>query len=162
MDINLEKLKKRISEIKEHKEKIKKYSSIPDSEFWKDERNLLAIKHLLLQSIEACGSICSHVLAKKFFKSPSSFSECFEFLYESKVINQELSSELRKMARFRNILVHRYWEIEDKKILEYARNNLGDFDRFLESVIDYIEKEDQPDNSTEEGKKQNSAHKKKG
>ncbi|UCH98593.1 MAG: DUF86 domain-containing protein [Candidatus Aminicenantes bacterium] len=150
MDINLEKLKKRISEIKEYKEKIKKYSSISDSEFWKDERNILAIKHLLLQSIEACGSICSHVLAKKFFKSPSSFSECFEFLFESKVINRELSVGLRKMARFRNILVHRYWEIEDKKILEYAKNNLGDFDRFLEAVIGYIEKEDQLNNSTGE------------
>lgn len=138
MDINLEKLTKRISEIKENREKIKKYASIPDSEFWKDERNLLAIKHLLLQSIEACGSICSHVLAKKFFKSPSSFPECFETLYNSKVINKELSVKLRKMARFRNILVHRYWEIEDKKILEYARNNLEDFDQYLKSIIDYL------------------------
>jgi uncharacterized protein YutE (UPF0331/DUF86 family) len=138
MEINLEKLKKRISEVKEHKEKIEKYSSIPDSEFWKDERNLLAIKHLLLQSIEACGSICSHVLAKKFFKSPSSFPECFEILFNSGVIDNELSVKLRQMARFRNILVHRYWEIEDKKILAYARNNLADFDRFLESILQYL------------------------
>jgi uncharacterized protein YutE (UPF0331/DUF86 family) len=138
MDINLEKLTKRISEIKENGEKINKYASIPDSEFWKDERNLLAIKHLLLQSIEACGSICNHVLAKKFFESPSSFPECFESLHNSKVINKELSVKLRKMARFRNILVHRYWEIEDKKILEYARNNLEDFNQFLKSIVDYL------------------------
>ena len=67
MEINLENLKKRISEIRENNEKIKRYASIPDSEFWSDERNLLAIKHLLLHSIEAGGSICTHVLAKKFF-----------------------------------------------------------------------------------------------
>jgi uncharacterized protein YutE (UPF0331/DUF86 family) len=138
MEINIENLKKRISEVRENTEKIKKYASISDSEFWEDERNLLAIKHLLLQSIEACGRICSHVLAKKFFKSPSSFPDCFENLYSSKVIKKELSEKLRKMARFRNILVHRYWEIEDKKILEYARNNLEDFDQFLESIIDYL------------------------
>jgi uncharacterized protein YutE (UPF0331/DUF86 family) len=138
MEVNLENLKNRISEIRENTEKIKKYASIPDSEFWQDERNLLAIKHLLLQSIEASGSICSHVLAKKFFKSSSSFPECFENLYNSKVISKALSEKLRKMARFRNILVHRYWEIEDKKILEYARDNLEDFDRFLESIIDYL------------------------
>lgn len=137
-NINLEKLKKRISEIKEHSEKIKKYSAIPDSEFWKDERNVLAIKLLLLQSIEACGSICNHVLAKKFSKSPSSFSECFECLYESGVIDKELSLKLRKMSRFRNILVHRYWEIEDKKILDYARNNLKDFEGFVESIFEYL------------------------
>ncbi|MCK5057697.1 MAG: DUF86 domain-containing protein [Candidatus Aminicenantes bacterium] len=138
MEINVEKLKNRINEIKENSEKIKKYSSIPDSEFWQDERNVLAIKHLLLQSIEACGSICSHVLAKKFFKSPSSFSDCFENLYNSKIIDKELSNKLRQMARFRNILVHRYWEIDDSKILEYSRNNLQDFDLFLEAILSYL------------------------
>ena len=54
MEINIEKLKNRINEIKENSEKIKKYSSIPDSEFWQDERNVLAIKHLLMQSILYC------------------------------------------------------------------------------------------------------------
>jgi uncharacterized protein YutE (UPF0331/DUF86 family) len=156
MEINLESLKKRISEIKENNEKIKKYASIPDSEFWEDERNLLAIKHLLFQSIEACGSICTHVLAKKFFKSSSSFPECFESLYNSKVISKVLSEKLRKMARFRNILVHRYWEIEDEKILGYARNNLEDFDQFLESIIDYLgikqhlEKKEDKNNAAQE------------
>ena len=138
MEINFEKLRNRINEIKENSEKIKKYSSIPDSEFWQDERNVLAIKHLLLQSIESCGSICSHVLAKKFFKSPSSFSDCFENLYNSKVIDKELSDKLRQMARFRNILVHRYWEIDDRKILEYSRNNLQDFDLFLKAIIGFL------------------------
>ena len=137
-NINLEKLKKRISEIKENCEKIRKYSSIPDNQFWKDERNALAIKHLLLQSIEASASICNHVLAKKFSKSPSSFAECFECLYEAGVVDKKLSLSLKKMSRFRNILVHRYWEIEDKKILEYARNNLEDFDRFLESIVQSV------------------------
>jgi uncharacterized protein YutE (UPF0331/DUF86 family) len=159
MEINLEILKKRISEIRENNEKIKKYASIPDSEFWQDERNLLAIKHLLLQSIEAGGSICTHVLAKKFFKSSSSFPECFETLSNSNVISKELSEKLRKMARFRNILVHRYWEIEDEKILGYARNNLGDFDQFLESIADYLgikqqlEKKEEPPNTHQKNDK---------
>ena len=34
MEINIEKIKQRITEIKENLEKIKKYSSLPDSEFW--------------------------------------------------------------------------------------------------------------------------------
>jgi hypothetical protein len=37
MEVNLENLKKRISEIRENTEKIKKYASITDSEFWKLE-----------------------------------------------------------------------------------------------------------------------------
>ena len=136
MAIDIEKIKQRITEIKENIEKIKKYSSIPEDEFWEDERNILSIKHLLLESIEACGNICVHILAKKIFKASSSFAECFENLYKSKVIDKDLSDKLIKMARFRNVLVHRYWKINDQKILDYAKNNLGDFNQFLKAIIE--------------------------
>ena len=136
MAIDIEKIKQRITEIKENIEKIKKYSSIPEDEFWEDERNILSIKHLLLESIGACGNICVHILAKKIFKASSSFAECFENLYKSKVIDKDLSDKLIKMARFRNVLVHRYWQIDDQKILDYAKNNLGDFNHFLKAIIE--------------------------
>lgn len=139
MNIDIEKIKQRISEIKENITKIEKYSTVPEDEFWKDERNILSIKHLLLESIEACGTICVHILAKKIFKASSSFSECFENLFKSKVIDKDLTDKLIMMARFRNILVHRYWEIIDKKILDYAKNNLDDFILFSKAIIKYLD-----------------------
>jgi uncharacterized protein YutE (UPF0331/DUF86 family) len=138
MDIDVEKIKNRITEIRENIGKIGRYSSISDKEFWEDERNILSVKHLLLESIEACSNICIHISAKKLFKAPSSFSECFDILHKSKIIDEDLSSRLRKMARFRNILVHRYWEIQNQQILGYARNNLGDFEQFLKSIAKYL------------------------
>jgi len=137
--IDVEKVKSRISEIKSNIEKVRKYASLPDKEFWGDERNILSVKHLLLESIEACTNICVHILAKKVYKAPSSFAECFEHLNRAGVINEELSLKLRNMARFRNILVHRYWEVDEKKILEYARNNLEDFEQFLRATVTYLQ-----------------------
>jgi uncharacterized protein YutE (UPF0331/DUF86 family) len=138
MEVEVEKLKKRISEIRINLEKIKRYSSLPDEDFWKDERNILSLKHLLLETIEATGSICTHILAKKILKPVSSFGECFKSLGDANVLSPELSKRLLRMSGFRNILVHRYWEIQDKKVLEYARRDLRDFEDFLETVIKYI------------------------
>lgn len=138
MAVDIEKVKQRLTEIKGNIEKIRKYSSVAEEKFWQDERNILSIKHLLLESIEACGDICVHIMAKKLFKATSSFAECFENLYKSKVIDESLSEKLKKMARFRNILVHRYWQIKDQKILDYAKNNLGDFEQFMKSVIIFL------------------------
>ncbi|MFQ6109795.1 MAG: DUF86 domain-containing protein [Candidatus Aminicenantales bacterium] len=137
--VDLEKIKYRIAEIKENLHKIKKYASLADKEFWADERNILSVKHLLLVSIEACGNICVHISAKKIFKAASSFAECFENLYKEGVIEENLSDRLRNMARFRNILVHRYWDIDERKILDYARNNLDDFDQFLKAIVKYLD-----------------------
>ena len=53
--VDIEKIKSRIAEINESLEKIKKYTSLSNIEFWNDERNILSVKHLLLVCIEACG-----------------------------------------------------------------------------------------------------------
>jgi uncharacterized protein YutE (UPF0331/DUF86 family) len=50
------------------------------------------------------------------------------------VLDDELVGDLVGMARFRNLLVHRYWHIDREPVLRYARENLGDFDEFLAAV----------------------------
>ena len=136
--VDIEKIKSRIAEINESLEKIRKYASLSNTEFWNDERNILSVKHLLLVCIEACGTICVHISAKKLHKAASSFTECFEILQDGGIVNKDLAEKLRNMARFRNILVHHYWKIDDEKVLEYARNNLEDFSLFLKAVVMYL------------------------
>jgi len=38
------------------------------------------------------------------------------------------------MARFRNRLVHLYWEIEDARVHQYLQEGLGDLEGFGEAV----------------------------
>jgi N-acetylneuraminic acid mutarotase len=45
-----------------------------------------------------------------------------------------LAERPRAMARFRNILIHRYGAATDEKILSYARANLDDFEKFIGAV----------------------------
>lgn len=49
-------------------------------------------------------------------------------------MSEDLSSRLRKMVKFRNKLMHRYWEIDDQNILEYVRKDLKDFEDFIKSI----------------------------
>jgi len=135
VEIDIEKLKDRASEIRANLEKIRYYASLKDQDFWADERNIYSVKYLMLEAIEAAGAICIHILAKKFQQPSSSFAECFEALYDHQVIDQDLSAKLRRMARFRNILVHRYWDVDDQRVLKYARENLSDFEDFLKGIL---------------------------
>lgn len=48
---------------------------------------------------------------------------------------------LIRMARFRNLLVHRYWEIDHERVLLYARENLDDLEAFLFQVKAFLEQE---------------------
>ena len=134
MEIDKEKIKQRFSEINEAINSAKGLVKLSDGEFWSRKENIAAVKYYLLQAIEAVGGICVHIAAKKFNRGVSAFGECFEIMEKEGVLEKTLADKLRKMAKFRNKLIHRYWEIEDKNILEYARKDLGDFEDFIRAV----------------------------
>lgn len=134
MEIDKEKIKKRFSEINEALEEIRKLTSLNDEEFWSKKEYIAAVKYYLLQAIESVGSVCVHIAAKKFNKGVSAFGECFEILEKEGFLEESLTSRLRKMVKFRNKLMHKYWEIDDKNILNYTREDLGDFEEFIKAI----------------------------
>ena len=71
-------------------------------------RNELALKHALLEIIEACFDIANHIISVLGLRRPLSYSDIFEVLKENKIINENLAKRLKEMAKFRNFLVHRY------------------------------------------------------
>lgn len=60
--------------------------------------------------------------------------ECIEILEKEGVLDKELSDRLRSMIKFRNKLIHRYWEIEDQRVYEYAKKDIRDFIDFIEEI----------------------------
>jgi len=50
------------------------------------------------------------------------------------IISKELSDKLIKMAKFRNLLVHLYWKIEEEKVYELIQSELDDFNEFIEQI----------------------------
>ncbi|MBU1102497.1 DUF86 domain-containing protein [Patescibacteria group bacterium] len=134
MEIDKEKIKQRISEISDALAEIRRLSALPDAEFWSKKENMAAVKYYLLQAIEAVGSICVHIAAKKFNKGVSAFGECFEVLEKEGLLAEDLAERLRKMVKFRNKLMHHYWEVDDENILQYARSELEDFNEFLKTI----------------------------
>jgi uncharacterized protein YutE (UPF0331/DUF86 family) len=134
MKLDIEKIKQRFSEINESLQEIRSLTSLDSEEFWAEKRNIAAVKYYLLEAIEAVGSICTHIVAKKFNRAVSTFGECFEILEEEGIFDKELAERLKNMAKFRNKLVHRYWEINDKIVFKYAKEDLKDFIDFMRSI----------------------------
>ena len=143
MELDQEKIKKRFAEVDEALAEVKRLVTFRDSDFWSKKENIAAVKYYLLQAIEAIGSICVHVAAKRYNKGVSVFGECFEILLKEDALDENLAARLRRMTKFRNKLIHRYWEIDDKQVLDYARNNLDDFSEFMK-VIGGITQEPAP------------------
>jgi len=45
----------------------------------------------------------------------------------------------RVVVDFRNSLIHRYWAIDDEKLVENIKNGLDDFERFADEIEVYLQ-----------------------
>ncbi len=98
-------------------------------------RDELALRHALLESIEACIDIANHIIATKGFRRPIDYKDIFVVLEENGIVPRSLSKRLQEMAKFRNVLVHRYAMIDMKKLIQIAENDIKDINKFLNIII---------------------------
>jgi len=137
-DVDVETLKTKALAIRENVSKVKQYAGLSDEQFWADERNLLSVKLLMIQIIEDAIAICSHLMARRGGQGPSSYPECFSGLQRLGVLDAALAERLMAMARFRNLLVHRYWQIDDQRVLQLAQKDIDDLEAYLLAIGAYL------------------------
>ena len=105
-----------------------------------DYRNELALKHALLESIEACFDIANHIISVFDFRRPTSYSDAFEVLKENKIIDESLAERLKEMTKFRNFLVDRYAFVQKEKLIEIVNHDIKDIEEFVRVVLKLIKK----------------------
>lgn len=103
---------------------------------FKDDQHLVgSAKYNLIVVIESAIDMCNHLISKNSYRLPDGYSDTFKVMAENKVLSPELvEDKLIAMARFRNRLVHIYWEIDSDMLYEIIQHNLDDLEKFLAEI----------------------------
>lgn len=113
---------------------LQRMAERPADELLGDEDALAAIKYRFVVAIETCIDAGEHVIASEGLEAPSSFADVFRVLAESGYLEADLGAELGRMARFRNLLVHGYLAVDDRRVIDVLHTRLDDFDAFREQL----------------------------
>jgi uncharacterized protein YutE (UPF0331/DUF86 family) len=133
-----EKVKNLLGRLSAYVTKLEIIARFSPQEFQANFMHVESAKHLLQVSIECCLDISHHIIASERFRTPGTYVESLEILVEENIIPRENLNTLRQMVRFRNRLVHLYWDIEEAELYEILQNHLGDFDVFARAIIDFM------------------------
>ena len=109
-------------------------SRYEDEQILEDRYRLKAVKYCLIEIAEAMADTLQHYLARMKGMSAESYLELIDRAAQTAVMDPELLGRLKFFFKFRNMLVHRYWEIDDRRLLEETRKGLKDFELFMEAV----------------------------
>jgi uncharacterized protein YutE (UPF0331/DUF86 family) len=138
MKPDLHVLQARAVSLRQNLDKVQRLVALPDEQFWGNELHLDSVKLHLIQAIEDAASICTHLIARLGGVAPAAYAECFASLHQRGILDASLAERLQAMARFRNLLVHRYWQVDDQQVLRIAREQVTDLLEFLRQVGEYL------------------------
>lgn len=107
------------------------------AELSEDADQLDAVKYRFVTAIEGCVGIAHHVIAAQGWAAPDTNADAFVGLSTNGVIDKDLASDMAKASGFRNILVHRYGEVDDDAVVSFL-DRLGDLERFVQDVLGWL------------------------
>ncbi len=141
MNVDRERVQALLARIAEAQGKAARLGELPEAEFLGDYRNTESAKYLLVVAVEAAVDLCQHLVARGGGRLPSDYADCFTSLQEMGVLPADLVVRLRRMARFRNLLVHLYWKVDNREVYRILRENLSDLTEFREVIAEWLKRQ---------------------
>ncbi len=138
MEFNEDKVRKITSEILIALGRLEDLQKLSEGTFIADPHKTGSAKYNLIVVIEGAVDLCNHVIAKNRFRTPEDYADTFRVITEQDAFDKEFTTALIQMARFRNRLVHIYWDIDDKELYRIIQTRLGDIKRFLKEFGAFI------------------------
>jgi Uncharacterized conserved protein len=132
--LNIQRINEKISDIREAIETLSSYAGQDDQKFLNNPEAIRSARYSFIVLAEAATNIATHLCARLLKKAPSTYAESFTFLADHKLIDPSLAARLGKMIGFRNLLIHGYGKIDNKKMLQIMRNDLNDVELYLGEV----------------------------
>jgi len=134
------KLIKLSSEIANALHRLNELSELNKKEFISDPHKIASAKYFLIVAIEGAIDICNHLISFNKLRAPEDYADTFRIIGDSGVFPSKFVKKLEEMARFRNRLVHIYWEVDDELIYNIICEDIDDIEEFIEKLTEYLNK----------------------
>lgn len=91
-------------------------------------------------AIENMIDVCSIINSDLALGIPADEDNIITNITKSRIISNLLANKIMVMKGFRNILVHKYGEIDDEHAFENIKQGLGDFTLFIKEIRKFLSK----------------------
>ena len=125
------KLDQMLSNLRRYLDVLRGLAGVPRAEFLANPDKVGNAKYHLVIAIECCVDIANHIIASENYRFPNDNADSFGVLVEVGVLEPGARDA---MARFRNRLVHLYWDVDDQRVHVYLQEALNDITRFGEAI----------------------------
>jgi len=136
-EYNVDRIRQIMGEINAALHKLASCAEISEEEFVSSSEKIDSAKYNLIVAIEGAMDICNSIVVRAGGRAPRDHADCFEVLGELRFLEDMFVERLKRMARFRNLLVHLYWKVDNRKVYQILKEDVRDIREYL-SIISRI------------------------
>jgi len=137
-NFNIDRIRELAGEINFSLSKLQAVGKLKEEEFLESPEKIDSAKYNLIVAIEGAIDICNHIVARAGGRAPCDYADCFAILGELGIFAEEFVERLKKMAKFRNLLVHLYWQVDNRKVYEVIKKEILDLKNYLQGIGKFI------------------------
>jgi uncharacterized protein YutE (UPF0331/DUF86 family) len=115
--------------------KLRRKQSIPKDRFLKDEDIQDSVLHNLQLAVQGCIDLGTHIVSDEDWEVPGSNAEVFEVLGRHGIIDPLLQESMESAARFRNLVIHEYAEMDMEVVYRVLHEKLSDVEQFCYQLV---------------------------
>lgn len=134
---------RKLTELEEHLKQIKEFSNISVEDYSREWKTQRIVERTLQIMIEICADIANHIIADKGYRVPKSYADTFRVLYEKDIIEEEIFKMMENMAKFRNVVVHRYDKLDEYIVINILKKHLNDFLVYRNVIVDTLSQDEE-------------------
>ena len=109
-----------------------------DAQALKADPDLMAsVKYHFIVSIECCIDLANHTISSERLRAPEDYADSFRVLSAEGILEREPGRKMQAAARFRNRLVHLYWDVDDDLVVEYLSDERATLRSFARAIASY-------------------------
>lgn len=118
--------------------RLRPFQAVDRDALLADEVRLGFVKYTFVTLIEGCIDAAHHVVASERLATPETNADAMTALGRHGLLDREHAQLLARAVGFRNVLVHRYADVDDAKVIaQLARlDDLAAFTSALAGLVD--------------------------
>jgi uncharacterized protein YutE (UPF0331/DUF86 family) len=120
--------------IEHHASRLRRKLPLEPRALEADESMLNDVCFDLLQAIQACIDLAVHACSHEALGTPETPATAFALLEKHHIIGAALSGRLARAAGLRNLIVHRYGDLDTARLAQAIADGMNDLEDFAAAL----------------------------
>jgi uncharacterized protein YutE (UPF0331/DUF86 family) len=139
MVLRQETIEQRLKELDEILQELGKYRGVDLESLRREVGQRWILERGLIAAATIIFDVADHILAGHFGVYAETYEESLAALRDRAVISEEVYREIKGLGGFRNILVHRYLDINPDEVFESFQKGLVVFPEFAREILAWLD-----------------------